>query len=91
MDNIIFGKWRDLNSQLLLERQFLELSVKPFDNTPIAAEKDYIVGYHVAQKADEGITHNPSLKHSSNKIFDATKHTEIPEIIIRIHVIKGKN
>lgn len=63
-----FGKWRDLNSQLLQEQQSSKLSVKPSDNTPKAVRKDYIVGCHIAQKADSGIAHNPTLSSSETNV-----------------------
>lgn len=42
--NFEFGKWRDLNSQLLEEQQFYELPVKPSDNTPSAAKRGLYSG-----------------------------------------------
>lgn len=44
------------------------------------------VGCHVAQKADSDITHNPLFKN-----FHNIKNSQLPEVIIWVHVIESKD
>lgn len=52
---------------------------KPFDNTPSTIKEGLLAGCHVANKADNVITHNPLYLYKTVK--------KLPEIIVWVHMI----